>query len=135
MARHSVTTQIAFCYGHRIVGHAGPCRHLHGHNAVAEVVCEGPLDALGMVADFGEVKRALHAFVDASWDHRTILRRDDPLAAVLREAGEPVYLLDGEPTAENLAAVLFRVAREAGFPVRSVRFYETPTSHAAYEER
>lgn len=133
MAQHSVTTRISFCYGHRIAGHAGPCRHLHGHNAVAEVVCEGPLDALGMVVDFGEVKRALRAFVDAHWDHRTILRRGDPLAAMLREAGEPVYLLDGEPTAENLAAALFRAAKEAGLPVRSVRLHETPTSLATYE--
>jgi len=134
MGRHSVVTRFRFCYGHRIRGHAGPCRHAHGHNGVAEVECAGPLDRLGMVVDFGEVRRVVSGWIDANWDHRMILRRDDPLAATLREAGEPVHLLDGDPTAENLAAALFRVAREAGLPVREVRVWETPTSMARYEE-
>jgi len=123
---------ISFCYGHRLVGHGGACRHLHGHNARVEVICRGELDALGMVIDFAEIKRVLHAWIDEHWDHRMILATDDPIAPVLQAQGEPVFLIEGPPTAERLAAHLFGVAREAGLPVASIRLWETETSVATY---
>jgi len=125
---------ISFCYGHRLVGHGGACRHLHGHNARVEVICRGELDALGMVVDFSEIRRVLQTWIDAQWDHRMILASDDPLAALLREQGEPVFLLEGPPTAERLAAHLYGVAREAGLPVAGIRLWETDTSVATYGE-
>jgi len=134
VGRHRAATTIRFCYGHRLVGHEGPCRHLHGHNASAEVVCEGPLDALGMVVDFAAIKARVGAWIDAHWDHRMILDRDDPMAATLAAAGEPVFELGGPPTAERLAAHLFGVAREAGLPVVCVRLWESDGSCATYDE-
>jgi len=125
---------LSFCYGHRIVGHDGACRHLHGHNARVEVICRGDLDDLGMVVDFGEIRTVLSEWIDAHWDHRMILAADDPMAESLRASGEPVFLLDGPPTAEKLAAHLYRIARDAGLPVSGVRFWETETSFATYGE-
>jgi len=125
---------ISFCYGHRIRGHGGACRFLHGHNARAEVVCRGDLDALGMVVDFGEIRRVLRAWIDTNWDHRMILAEGDPMVDVLRKEGEPVFTLDGPPTAERLAAHLYGVAREAGLPVATIRLWETESSVASYGE-
>ena len=52
----SVTREITFCYGHRLLRYEGKCRHLHGHNGVLEVdVDTSTLDSLGMVVDFFEV--------------------------------------------------------------------------------
>lgn len=133
MAGHAVTRTFRFCYGHRIAGHAGPCAHLHGHNARVEVECRGPLDPLGMVIDFGEIRSRLEGWIRDHWDHRMLLRRGDPLVATLRAQGEPVYETEGEPTAENLAAEIYRVARSAGLPVSAVRFWETDHSLAVYE--
>ncbi|MGQ0612912.1 MAG: 6-pyruvoyl trahydropterin synthase family protein [Planctomycetaceae bacterium] len=132
MERYGVVRRLAFCYGHRIRGHAGGCRFVHGHNAVVEVECRGPLDALGMVVDFGEIGRALGGWIDAHWDHRMILQRGDPLVAMLKGLGDPVYELEGDPTAENLAAELYGAAKAAGLPVHAVRFWETPTSMASF---
>lgn len=123
-----------FCYGHRLVGHAGDCRRLHGHNARVEVICRGDLDELGMVVDFSEIKGVLQGWIDEHWDHRMILATDDPLAEVLRAHGEEVFLLDGPPTAERLAGHLYRVARESGLPVAGIRFWETESSVATYGE-
>jgi 6-pyruvoyltetrahydropterin/6-carboxytetrahydropterin synthase len=123
---------VDFCYGHRIPGHGGKCRHLHGHNARVEIECEGPLDELGMVVDFLEIKRLVSAWIDEHWDHRMILQRGDPLVEQLRAQGEPVFELEGPTTAENLARHLFGVARDAGLPVSAVRFWETPDSVASY---
>ena len=133
MDAHGVVRILTFAYGHRIQGHRGGCAHLHGHNARVEVECRGPLDPLGMVVDFAEIRRVLEEWIDAHWDHGMILQKGDPLVPVLVERGEPVYELDGPPTAENLARHLHRVAREAGLPVRAIRFWETERSMALYE--
>ncbi len=134
MSGHEVSRSIRFCYGHRILGHTGGCEHMHGHNARVEIRCAGPLDEMGMVVDFAEIRRVVESWIQDHWDHRMLLRRDDPMADVLRQSGEPIYEMDGDPTAENMAACLFHVAREGGLPVVSIRFWETSTSMAAYTE-
>ena len=128
-----VVKSVSFCYGHRIRGHAGRCRHLHGHNARVEIECRGPLDGLGMVVDFVEIRERVERWILDHLDHRMVLARSDPLVAVLEQHGEPLFLLDAPPTAEHLARVLFDVARAEGLPVHAVRFWETETSMAAYE--
>jgi 6-pyruvoyltetrahydropterin/6-carboxytetrahydropterin synthase len=128
-----VTREINFCYGHRLLHYAGKCRHLHGHNGRVLVTIEtSQLDDRGMVLDFSEIKRALSQWIDAALDHRMILHRDDPAAAALVQLGEPVFLMDTNPTAENLARLIFKEAARQGFPVVEVRLWETPRSYATY---
>ena len=131
---YSVTKRIEFCYGHRLLDYEGMCKHPHGHNAVAEIEIQADaLDARNMVADFGDIKRIVKGWVDREIDHRMILRHDDPLVQSLRALGEPVYLLDSNPTVERIAQLLFDVSREQGLPVVRVTVWETPTSWATYE--
>ena len=60
MQRYQVTKTFEFSYGHRLVGHNGKCRYLHGHNGVVEVDIDADhLDAMGMVIDFGDVNEAV----------------------------------------------------------------------------
>ena len=61
-----------------------------------------------------------------------VLRRDDPAVPVLEQLGEPMYLMDANPTAENIARLIFNVTTAAGFPVAEVRLWETPRCFAAY---
>jgi 6-pyruvoyltetrahydropterin/6-carboxytetrahydropterin synthase len=129
----NVSREIDFCYGHRLVDYPGKCRHLHGHNGRAEVIFEaGELDSRGMVLDFTEIKRVLNAWIDENLDHRMILQRSDPAVAALRQLGEPLFLMDVPPTAENIAKLIFDTAVERGFPVAEVRLWETPHCAAAY---
>jgi len=130
---YSVTKKVEFCYGHRLLEHAGACRHPHGHNATAEIeVSATALDAMNMVIDFGEVKDRIERWVEREIDHRMILRADDPLVAVLQGLGEPVYVLDSNPTAERIARLLFDVARDCGLAVSRVTVWETSSSSATY---
>jgi 6-pyruvoyltetrahydropterin/6-carboxytetrahydropterin synthase len=130
---YSVTKKIEFCYGHRLLDYDGVCKHPHGHNAVAEIeVRTDSLDARNMVADFSDIKRLVKGWIDQALDHKMILRHDDPLVKPLQELGEPIYLLDSNPTVERIARLIFEKARELGFPVVQVRVYETPSSFAAY---
>jgi 6-pyruvoyltetrahydropterin/6-carboxytetrahydropterin synthase len=130
---YRVMRELRFCYGHRLLGHAGKCRHLHGHNARAVIVLEVErLDRLGMVVDFGDVKQLVGGWIDATLDHRLILHRDDPLLGYLREQGEPVYALDENPTAENLARLIWDFAAARGLPVVEVHLWETDDSCASF---
>jgi 6-pyruvoyltetrahydropterin/6-carboxytetrahydropterin synthase len=90
------------------------------------------LDGRNMVADFNDIKDMVKTWVDRELDHKMILRHDDPLVAVLRNMGEPVFTLDSNPTAERIAQLIFDVARGQGLPVARVTVWETPTSSATY---
>jgi 6-pyruvoyltetrahydropterin/6-carboxytetrahydropterin synthase len=128
-----VTREIRFCYGHRLLGYDGKCRHLHGHNGRAVITLAAPqLDELGMVVDFARLKKAVGGWIDEHLDHKMILHRDDPALPFLRQQCEPVHVLDDNPTAENLARLLFEVTQTQGFPVVEVRLWETDDSFAAY---
>jgi 6-pyruvoyltetrahydropterin/6-carboxytetrahydropterin synthase len=129
----TVAREINFCYGHRLLDYAGKCRHLHGHNGRAIIAFDASgLDAHGMVLDFSEIKQVVGRWIDENLDHRMILARCDPAAKTLEEMGEPLYLMDANPTAENIAKRIFDVAAEHGFPVVEVRLWETPHCCAVY---
>ncbi len=132
---HRIVKTLHFCYGHRLLDYDGKCARPHGHNAVVEVELRAEtLDRRGMVVDFGDIKSRLLAFIEAEIDHRMILRRDDPLVAALEQVGEFPYVLDENPTAENLAKLIFRKARALELPVAAVRLWETETSCSEYRE-
>jgi 6-pyruvoyltetrahydropterin/6-carboxytetrahydropterin synthase len=131
---YSVTKQIAFCYGHRLLDYDGVCKHPHGHNAVAEIeVSADALDSRNMVVDFTDIKRAVKGWIDRELDHKMILRRDDPLVKALETLGEPMFLLDSNPTVERIARLIFDTSREHGLPVKRVTVWETPSSWATYQ--
>ena len=131
---YSVTKRIEFCYGHRLLDYDGMCKHPHGHNAIAEIeIRADALDARNMVADFGDIKRLVKSWVDRELDHRMILRHDDPLVKCLQDLGEPIYLLDSNPTVERIARLLYDISRQQGLPVVRVTVWETPTSWATYQ--
>lgn len=130
---YRVTKRIDFCYGHRLLRYEGKCKNLHGHNGLVEIELESAsLDDRGMVIDFEEIKRGIKSWIDAELDHRMILCKDDPIIACLRERQEPFVAVDFNPTAENIARLIFDYAASRGFPVVQVRLWETPTSFAAY---
>ena len=132
---YSVTTRIEFCYGHRLLDYQGICKHPHGHNAVVEVEVRSiALDERGMVCDFADIRRVVKTWVDRELDHKMILRRDDPLVGALQKLGEPVCLVDSNPTAEHIAQIIYDYAAASGLPIVRVTLWETPTSHATYGE-
>jgi 6-pyruvoyltetrahydropterin/6-carboxytetrahydropterin synthase len=128
-----VTREIDFCYGHRLLDYEGKCRYLHGHNGRAVITIESAtLDARGMVVDFSDIKRVVSNWIDENLDHRMILRRDDPAVGPLAGLGEPMYLVDFNPTAENIARLIFDYAKSQGIPIVEARLWETPRCWATY---
>jgi 6-pyruvoyltetrahydropterin/6-carboxytetrahydropterin synthase len=130
---YSVTKKIEFCYGHRLLDYDGICKHPHGHNATAEIeVQTGVLDNRNMVCDFSDIKRIVKGWIDRELDHKMILRHDDPLVKPLQDLGEPVYIVQTNPTVELIARLIFEQALEQRLPVVKVTVWETPSSFATY---
>jgi 6-pyruvoyltetrahydropterin/6-carboxytetrahydropterin synthase len=130
---YRVTKRIDFCYGHRLLDYDGVCKHPHGHNALAEIeVRTDALDERNMVADFGDIKRLVKGWIDRELDHKMILRHDDPLVAPLQALGEPIYLLESNPTVERIAKLIFDEGVRLGLNIVKVTVWETPTSSATY---
>jgi 6-pyruvoyltetrahydropterin/6-carboxytetrahydropterin synthase len=130
---YRVSKEIHFCYGHRLLDYDGKCAHPHGHNGKVVIELEAPsLNKRGMVVDFTDIKEILQKWVDQELDHKMILRKDDELVKVLGQMNEPVFEMDQNPTAENLAKLIFDFARSKKLPIHQVTFWETPSSNASY---
>jgi 6-pyruvoyltetrahydropterin/6-carboxytetrahydropterin synthase len=129
----TATRRIQFAMGHRVHGHEGKCRHLHGHNFVAFVTAAAVnLDAVGRVIDFGVLKERIGGWIEREWDHGFVVWADDHEVrrALAEVEGQKTYVLASNPTAENLAEHLLRVVGPAvldGSGVRLVKvtLYET----------
>lgn len=131
---HTVTRYHDFSAGHRVVGHEGKCRYLHGHNYRVHFTCatilrsaEGPsrflngLDDTGRVIDFSVINERLCQWLEDHWDHRFLVYEEDKMMlGLLYAMGEPPFLQDStyddyaeslvvvpfNPTAENMARYL-----------------------------
>ena len=118
-----VTIEETFAAGHALRNYRGKCENVHGHNYRAEVTLRGAeLDAIGLLVDFVELKRVVHAVLDRM-DHQWL--NDLP----------PFDALN--PSAENMAKYIYDevsagLKTKAGVRVACVRLWETDTASAAY---
>lgn len=130
---YTLTQRFTFCYGHRLLGHPGKCRRLHGHTATAEIVLQfDRLQDNGMALDFFEIKSRMGKWIDAELDHQMLLFDGDPLCAILEKQGEGFRRLSFHPTAENIAKAIFDAAQHMALPVHGITLWESETSAATY---
>lgn len=143
----TITRKLEFDYGHRVLGHEGKCRHIHGHRGVVELtVTAAALDTVGRVIDFSVIKREVGGWLDDSLDHNFLAHPEDPLLTLAEDtetfygvfAGKHPFVMPyGNPTAENIARVIYEKAvcllQPHGIRVTGVRLYETPNSWADYD--
>ncbi len=82
-----------FAGAHQLTMVGQKCENLHGHNWHVEVCVKGEaLNPAGVLADFGDIKKAVRAVVDGELDHK-----------YLNEL--PVF--DGvQPTSERIAVYI-----------------------------
>ncbi len=143
----TITRTHEICAGHRVYGHEGKCKNLHGHNYTFEITARADeLDPLGRVVDFSVLKRILCEWLEANWDHKMLLWDQDPMVQSLTNIkvfGDADYIvaLPQNPTAENIAwmfhdranALLARDPETCGkIIVTKVRVWETAKCCAEY---
>lgn len=139
---NTVTKVFTFDAGHRLSEYDGKCKHLHGHTYRCEVtVGADDLDKMGMVVDFGWLKKIFKEFIDPKFDHKMILKRGDgintSIAYALGRHGRPedhICWVDYNPTAENMAQDILNIftkwLKVEDVYVEHVRLWETSNSFA-----
>ena len=129
------------CAGHRVVGHEGKCKNLHGHNYRFHFTVEAQeLDSVGRVIDFSVIKEKLCVWLEENYDHKMILWNKDPDLKDLRRINPSgIYQVPFNPTAENIAKHFVEVvapSRLAGTGAVLVKLVieETRKCSAVYEK-
>lgn len=119
-----VSKEFTFDAAHHLHCYEGKCKNLHGHTYKVIFGISGYIDEIGMVIDFGDIKKIWKEEIEIYLDHR--------------------YLNEMLPkmntTAENMVVWIFEKMvealnkreelRERGVRVEFIRLYETPTSFA-----
>lgn len=132
---YSITKEVYFCYGHRLMNHGGKCRNLHGHSVKAAITLQSAtLNEQGMVCDFSDLRDAVEQYVDQFLDHNFLLHQDDPIIPALIANNERFLAIAEHPTAEVLSKMIFQHLKRSGLPVQQVVLWETASAQACYQE-
>jgi 6-pyruvoyltetrahydropterin/6-carboxytetrahydropterin synthase len=132
---YSITKEVYFCYGHRLMNHSGKCRNLHGHSVKASITIKHEqLNEQGMVCDFSDVSMCVEQFIEQQLDHNFLLHRNDPIIPLLEQNNERYMALSEHPTAEVLAKMIYQHMQHSGFKVDQVVLWETASANACYRE-
>lgn len=123
--------------GHRLSDYSGKCRHLHGHNYIGELIIEGHfLNKVGMLEDFGTMKEIIKDCIDKKFDHKFILKKDDPFNEAIGKVckkfkDDSIVWVQYNPTVENIIKDIKNTI-EAIYPEWHIhiRINETSSSYA-----
>ncbi len=121
-SHYIIYKESSFSSAHSLSGHKGKCENIHGHNwRVRLYVSATHLDKCGMVIDFKDLKHTLNQIIE-HFDHQILNSLPD--------------FQKVNPTAENIAEIIFKKAAEhiddSRKRVTRVTVWETDTSCASY---
>lgn len=132
---HTITKEVYFCYGHRLMNHKGKCKNLHGHSVKASIsITQEHLNEQGMVCDFSDLKKTVNAYIEEHLDHNFIVHKNDPIIPALKAQNERFLAIDEHPTAEVLSKMIYQHLKQQGLNVNQVVLWETASANACYQE-
>ena len=141
-----ITKQFNFETGHALYGYDGKCKNVHGHSYKLSVTVIGtPITdtahvKLGMVIDFGDLKKIVKEEIVDPFDHATVFNKNTPhveLARELTDRGHKVILADYQPTSENMVtdfAAKIKMRLPKDIQLYALKLQETDTSFAEWYE-
>lgn len=144
MSKIRITKQFNFETGHALYGYDGKCRNVHGHSYKLSVTVIGrPITdvshvKLGMVIDFGDLKKIVKEEIVDVYDHATVFNKNTPhieLAKELIDRGHNVILADYQPTSENMVidfAAKIKSRLPKNIELFSLKLQETDSSFAEW---
>ncbi len=143
MAQVRVTKEFKFEMAHALWNYDGLCKNIHGHSYILYVTVLGkPIieennKKLGMVIDFGDLKKIVNQVIVNDMDHSLVVS-DKSKHQPLFETGEMFerhHILPYQPTCENMVidfAQRIKQLLPETVKLYSVRLYETATSYAEW---
>ncbi len=111
MAKIRITKEFKFETAHALKGYDGLCKHIHGHSYELFVTVIGqPIEdesspKLGMVMDFGDLKKIVKEEVVDKMDHCLVLNNKGSKAEALKKSDEMfdrVIAVPYQPTSEMM---------------------------------
>lgn len=143
MATIRITKEVKFEMAHALWNYDGLCRHIHGHSYCLFVTLKGdPITdinnpKLGMVMDFGDLKKILNEEVLLKYDHSVVINKnaDHKLLPEIPQMFDRLIFSDYQPTCENMVAdfagkIQKRLTKS--IKLHSIRLYETANSYAEW---
>lgn len=144
MAKIRITKEFKFETAHALKGYDGLCKHIHGHSYELLVTIIGdPIEdksspKLGMVMDFGDLKKIVREEIVDKMDHALVLNTDSAQAHKLLAQDEMfnrVMIVDYQPTSEKMLvdfAARIKPRLPKGIELYSMLLRETVTSYAEW---
>ncbi len=143
MAKIRLTKEFRFEMAHALWNYDGLCKNIHGHSYILFVTVKGePISdinnpKLGMVMDFGDLKRIVNREIVDKLDHALVLNRNVPEVEKLDipQMFDRFYLMDYQPTCENMIADFAERIKKNLPPhveLYSLKLHETATSYAEW---
>ena len=138
-----ITKAFKFEMAHALKGYDGRCRNIHGHTYELKVTVAGNLvfdknsPKLGMVMDFGDLKKIVKEAIVDKYDHSLVLYNKMPesLIAELKNNFERIILKDYNPTSEMMLLDFVKTI-QARLPenvtLKRMFLRETTTSYAEW---
>ena len=139
-----LTKEFSFEAAHMLEGYDGICREIHGHSYRLFVTIKGEPESdpespkLGMVMDFGNLKRIVNEQIVERLDHSFMMRNTlvaEEVIESLKFRFSKVVLTDYQPTCENMLsdfAERLLGALPDHIELCSLRLHETATSFAEW---
>lgn len=138
-----VTKKFTFDMAHALFGYDGPCKNIHGHTYHLSVTLLGSPSQnledvkLGMVVDFGDLKKIVKENILNEYDHALVLNEEAPYSKseVISNEFEKVILVPYQPTCENLLLDFVQRLKplfSVDMKLVSIRLEETPSSYAEW---
>lgn len=136
-----ITKEFSFEMSHLLRNHDGPCRNIHGHSYRLFVTLIGSPETdpgspeLGMLIDFGHLKKIVTESIVTEFDHALILSEAAFQGSFLEQYPGKLKVFPFEPTCENLILYFADLLSEkfsGNVSLHSLKLHETATSLAEW---
>ena len=138
-----ITKDFRFEMAHALKGYDGLCKNIHGHTYELKVTVSGiPVSdenspKLGMVLDFGDLKKTVKEEIVNHYDHALVLYDKMPagLLAELKQNFDRIILKPYNPTSELMLIDFVEIIKKrlpGNITLKHMLLRETTTSYAEW---
>ncbi len=142
MTKIRITKIFHFEMAHALHGYDGKCAQIHGHSyelsvtAIGEPIHDTSNPKLGMVMDFGVLKKLVNEAIVNELDHGLILsNQSEKLSKSTTQLFDRVVYVPFQPTCENLLSDMAEKLQKVlpqEVKLHSLKLVETPSSYAEW---
>lgn len=138
-----IAKEFSFEAAHTLYGYDGLCKHVHGHSykllvsVLGQPISDTNDPKLGMVMDFGDLKRIVKTLIVDKLDHSWVVNENDPQLHQLPQhiMFDRIIKVPYQPTSENMLidfAEILQKALPSTVKLKYMLLKETATSYAEW---